>query len=144
MGRYRGYRLACHVGGRDAIGSRWRAYAAGRTMLAAILLAVLLCSAIAQSAGARVASARRFGYSLTPSKTEPYTPCPPGGRMIECDLIIDPSVVKTPSGFKLPDGPLLEGSGEYGGYGPKDLQSAYSIPSSGGAGETVALIDAYN
>jgi len=85
-----------------------------------------------------------LGYSLTPSKTEPYTPCPPGSGKIECDLIIDPSPVQTPSGYQLPDGgPLLEGGGEKGGYDPKDLQSAYSIPTSGGSGETVALIDAY-
>ncbi len=30
------------------------------------------------------------------------------------------------------------------GYGPSDLQSAYSLPSSGGSGETVAIVDAYD
>jgi len=30
------------------------------------------------------------------------------------------------------------------GYGPADLHSAYSIPNSGGAGQTVGIVDAYN
>ncbi len=29
------------------------------------------------------------------------------------------------------------------GYGPADLQSAYALPSSGGAGQTVAIVDAF-
>jgi subtilase family serine protease len=30
------------------------------------------------------------------------------------------------------------------GYGPSDLRSAYNIPAGGGAGQTVAIVDAYN
>jgi subtilase family serine protease len=30
------------------------------------------------------------------------------------------------------------------GYGPADLQSAYALPSNGGAGQTVAIVDAYD
>ncbi len=30
------------------------------------------------------------------------------------------------------------------GYGPADIQSAYSLPSSGGSGATVAIVDAYD
>ena len=30
------------------------------------------------------------------------------------------------------------------GYGPSDLQSAYSLPTNGGAGQTVAIVDAYD
>jgi subtilase family serine protease len=30
------------------------------------------------------------------------------------------------------------------GYGPSDLQSAYALPSNGGAGATVAIVDAYD
>lgn len=40
-------------------------------------------------------------------------------------------------------GPLLEGSGERGGYDPADLQSAYDIPSTIGSTQTIALIEAY-
>jgi hypothetical protein len=86
-----------------------------------------------------------LGYSLTPSTTEPYTACPPGKGEIQCDLIIDPHPVETLSGtWERPNnGPLLEGSGELGGFDPKDLQSAYKIPTSGGSTQTVAVIDAY-
>ncbi|MFD8597907.1 peptidase S8 [Kitasatospora sp. NPDC059646] len=30
------------------------------------------------------------------------------------------------------------------GYGPADLQSAYNLPANGGAGATIAIVDAYN
>ncbi len=38
----------------------------------------------------------------------------------------------------------FEGSGEKGGFSPADLRSAYKLPSSGGSGQTVAIVDAYN
>lgn len=34
--------------------------------------------------------------------------------------------------------------GPAGGYGPTDLQSAYNLPTTGGAGQTVAIVDAYD
>ena len=65
--------------------------------------------------------------------------------MIECNVIVDPPAVRTPSGaYRAPSGgPLYEGGGEKGGFDPKDLQSAYKIPTTGGASSTVAIIDAY-
>lgn len=36
------------------------------------------------------------------------------------------------------------GGGPAGGYGPTDLQSAYSLPTTSGAGQTVAIVDAYD
>ena len=41
-------------------------------------------------------------------------------------------------------GPSLEGSGQLGGFSPGDLRSAYGLPSSGGAGQTVAITIAYD
>ena len=115
-----------------------------RRLATMAVAAVLLCTIPAQSAGASAPPGHGLGYSLTPSKTTPYTPCPPGGRMIECNIIIDPPAVKTPAGFKLPGGgPLLEGGGELGGYDPADLQAAYRTPATGGTGETVAVVEAY-
>jgi hypothetical protein len=38
----------------------------------------------------------------------------------------------------------FEGSGEKGGLSPADLRSAYKLPTSGGSGQTVAIVDAYN
>ncbi len=112
--------------------------------LAVALLAALSCSALAQAAGSETALEKRLGYSLRRSTTKPYTPCPPGGRMIECNIVVDPIPIKTPSGYRQPGGgPLYEGGGELGGYNPKDLQSAYGIPTTGGGEETVAIVDAY-
>jgi hypothetical protein len=36
------------------------------------------------------------------------------------------------------------GSGELGGLAPADLRSAYKLPTSGGAGQTIGIVDAYN
>jgi Regulator of chromosome condensation (RCC1) repeat/Subtilase family/IPT/TIG domain len=81
--------------------------------------------------------------SRTPSKVKPYYVCPDG----PCLAIVDPEpVARKVRGRRrlaLPDGKLLEGSGEKGGYDPQDLQSAYDIPTTGGAGETIAIVDAY-
>jgi streptogramin lyase len=88
----------------------------------------------------RRARARDTGISLTPSTTKPYWACPEG----LCDAIVEPSATRSYRHWALPTGgPLLEGSGEKGGYDPKDLQSAYRIPSIGGATQTLALVDAY-
>ncbi|HEV7937942.1 MAG TPA: hypothetical protein VGP18_07965 [Solirubrobacteraceae bacterium] len=38
----------------------------------------------------------------------------------------------------------FEGSGEKGGLDPENLRSAYKLPESGGSGQTVAIVDAYN
>ncbi|HEV3319541.1 MAG TPA: hypothetical protein VG053_07415 [Solirubrobacteraceae bacterium] len=89
--------------------------------------------------------------SSTPSATEPYKLCRPATKKsAECYLVADPKPVKTSSGYALPkngptlkSGPLLEGSGREGGWDPKDLQEAYKIPTSGGEGQTVAIVDAY-
>jgi alpha-tubulin suppressor-like RCC1 family protein len=92
---------------------------------------------------AREAAAVAGGISLTPSSTRPYYVCPEG----TCQAIVDPQPArKTVRGKRrlaLPDGALLQGSGEKGGFDPQDLQSAYDIPATGGAGETVAIVDAY-
>jgi subtilase family serine protease len=43
-----------------------------------------------------------------------------------------------------PSGSEYEGSGQIGGLSPANLRSAYDLPSSGGSGQTVAIVDAYN
>jgi subtilase family serine protease len=58
-------------------------------------------------------------------------------------MIVDPPARRTARGFVLPGGVLAEGSGEEGGYSPEDLRSAYKIPRTGGAGQTVAVIMAF-
>jgi sugar lactone lactonase YvrE len=84
--------------------------------------------------------ARESGISLTPTKSKPYWACPES----LCGAIVDPVSMTSSHRWRSPGGgPLLEGSGELGGYDPADLQSAYKIPSAGGSTQTVALVDAY-
>ncbi|HTU78275.1 MAG TPA: S53 family peptidase [Solirubrobacteraceae bacterium] len=108
----------------------------GRERVLWLALAIALLSCLSAPAAARA----DLAISATPSTTMPYYACPHGG----CETIVDPPAVRTAAGFALPDGgPLLEGSGEMGGYSPEDLRSAYKIPASGGAGVTVAIVDAF-
>ena len=80
------------------------------------------------------------GISLTRSTTRPHWACPAGA----CEAIINPRPVRAQGGFALPGKQaLLEGSGELGGYDPKDLQSAYNIPSGVATTQTIALVDAF-
>jgi alpha-tubulin suppressor-like RCC1 family protein len=85
--------------------------------------------------------AAQGGISLTPSATTPHWACPQG----LCEAIVDPPPVKTAARWRLPAAATtLEGSGELGGYSPADLRSAYAIPTSGGSGQTIALVEAFN
>jgi hypothetical protein len=80
------------------------------------------------------------GVSLAPSTTTPYWACPKGA----CEEIIDPPPLPVSGRYALREGgPLLEGGGELGGLDPEDLRSAYKIPTSGGADQTIALVDAF-
>ncbi len=87
--------------------------------------------------------ALRAGISLKPSKTKPYWACPED----LCEEIIDPQPIRASGHWKLPAGAgrPLEGGGEYGGYDPLDLQSAYNlhIPYPEESTQTIAVVDAY-
>ena len=85
--------------------------------------------------------ALQTGISLTPSKMRPHWACPEG----PCEAIVDPPAVQGVriAGALPAGGPLLEGSGEKGGFDPQDLQSAYKIPTLGRfEDQTIALVDA--
>ena len=62
---------------------------------------------------------------------------PVAQRGARCDALIrtDTAPLTTADGTWGPDGQT--------GYGPADLQSAYDLPSGLGAGQTVAIVDAY-
>ncbi len=116
-----------------------------------LVLATALLGCVPQAANAESglstelgASAEPGAISSTPSTTQRYTPCPSSADMVaECNLVIDPVPIATTSGYELPDGSPLLGSGEKGGLDPENLESAYKIPTTGGSSETVALVDAY-
>jgi streptogramin lyase len=90
-----------------------------------------LISAIAVvSLSACVWSAAAYG-----AESEHACASPSAGHP-QCYAILD----KTKEGVKT----YTAGSGELGGFDPSDLRSAYKLPSSGGSGQTVAIVDAYN
>jgi subtilase family serine protease len=89
----------------------------------------------------------------SPSQTAPFFVCPPRAGHAHCDLIRDPTRGRRSrgpvaagaitAGPEAQASPALSGHGVEGGYSPADLRSAYNLPStSGGSGQTVALVDA--
>ena len=63
--------------------------------------------------------------------------CPaPSTNHATCYALLD----KTEEGVKT----YTAGSGELGGFDPSELRSAYKLPSTGGSGQTVAIVDADN
>ncbi len=121
-------------------------------LLASVLFGAFVVQAFAASGRAKIAE--ELGYSLTPSKTKPYVVCPPAGKGAEeCMSIAVPrraAVESAEANSLFGEGeapsfvPDYEGSGEEGGFAPSDLKSAYKLPATGGSGQTVALIDAYD
>jgi subtilase family serine protease len=110
--------------------------------LAAAVLACVLVLALALLAGVAHAAPRRPGAAIsdTPSSTKPYWACPEA----LCDAIVDPRPSTDAAPFAQADpAHKLEGSGEEGGYDPQDLRSAYAIPTAGGAGQTIAVIEGF-
>jgi hypothetical protein len=67
-----------------------------------------------------------------------YVVCPQEAGHYSC------ASLATPPGTHREISPNLEGSGELKGLAPKDLREAYKLPETGGAGQTVAIVDAFN
>jgi hypothetical protein len=119
----------------------------GRVVCAAIFVASLLGSVLPQAAGAD-----GLGFSLTPSKTEPYVVCgrPTTGHAGCMAILVPTASARFLSGTLRSSGPTetspsYAGSGVGGGYDPANLRSAYDLPSeSDGSGQTVAIVDAYD
>ncbi len=107
-----------------------------------------------QGAGVQPASAAGLSFSPTPTDAEPAAVCPVATRSrFECESILVPTVkAKTEAEAQYLFGlgpapaasPRYEGSGVEGGFSPSDLRSAYNLPSEGGKGQTVAIVDAYD
>ncbi len=116
-------------------------------LAAAVLTATALVAAttaIAFPAGAPAVHAKlhlhKRALGTGAPSTRPRWACPEGA----CEAIIAPRPVRVGDGFALPQsGTLLKGGGELGGLDPEELRSAYSVPATGGSGQTVALIDAF-
>lgn len=113
-------------------------------------------TAVAAALGllAAPAAARWTTISASPSQVLPAFVCARREGRPGCDLVQDPTLGSRAPGpvaagaiTRGPEqqvSPSLNGSGEEGGYSPEDLRSAYDLPDGGGAGQTVAIVDAYD
>ncbi len=103
--------------------------------------------------GTAVARWRRIASA--PSSDSPYYVCPPRAHGARCTVIQDPTAgterrgpVRAGAITTGPEqevSPALSGHGQGGGFSPEELRSVYDLPSEGnGAGQTVAVVDAYD
>ncbi len=116
-------------------GLRRSTLTAGGTRVGLLCCALLLTATLA-GAFAKVAAAVPYisNYSEAP-ENEAWTPCAPGTtEHAECELIVAPKPTAVP-------GLEYHGSGVYGGLDPKDLREAYGLPTKGGSGSTIAIVD---
>jgi carboxypeptidase family protein/Kelch motif protein len=109
-------------------------------VLSAIALAVMGVQSQAATTGPTTSSAADSASSASSSSASPSYqsvcgPAKPG--TFSCFALRS---TDTPSAVHGPQGAATAPAG----YGPGDLQSAYSLPSDGGAGQTVAIVDAYD
>ena len=106
------------------------------------MLVVVCCLALPSAAGASAVPPRPGdqGVSDTRSTVQPHWACPHG----LCDAIADPRPAANADGLQpVYAGRKPEGGGELGGYDPEDLRSAYDIPTTGGAGQTIAVVEGF-
>jgi streptogramin lyase len=101
----------------------------------AALAAALLGCVLPQAASAEEPSPS--------AEAETYSVCPAKPGVYECLVEAEPLAL-TLSGIRPEVSPALEGGGELKGLDPENLKSAYKLPATGGSGETIAIVDAYN
>jgi len=107
-----------------------------------LLVGAILVLALAIWPAAAPGAPRRPDNAIsdTPSSTRPHWACPEA----LCDAIVDPRLSSASARAGRPDATRKpEGGGEEGGYDPQDLRSAYSIPATGGSGQTIALVEGF-
>lgn len=122
----------------------WPAAVAGS---AAVALAATMTAAA-------TAAIRTAGNSAQPHSVTLYAvgkracPATPRPHTASCDAVIRTVVKKGTKGaraFKLAAGAVKAGTiGPAGGLTPGDLATAYGLTTTGGHGQTVAIVDAYN
>jgi virginiamycin B lyase len=116
---------------RERVQRRRTNWSASSAVLAAALLGCVLPQAASAAGG--------FAQSKT---QQPFTACRDlASGDPTCEAIAVPTVA-TSSGEAV--GPEFQGSGELGGFDPKDLLEIYKLPDTGGSGQTVAIVDPDN
>lgn len=114
--------------------------------------ATVLLGAVLLGASRAGAAPRTFdGGRLLAGHTYYATTAPicrhTGAHHAVCDAMRRELVAKSTTGaeaFRIPVGATTQTIGPAGGLTPADLAAAYDLKPTGGAGQTVALIDAYN
>ncbi len=107
------------------------------------VLAALLAAAVPASASGagRARPSDRGVSAVRTAASEPHWACARG----LCDAIVDPrpsTAAGLHSGVFNRKKP--QGGGEEGGIDPEELRQAYAIPTSGGAGQTIAVIEGFS
>jgi hypothetical protein len=132
-----------------------------RGIFACIATCCALVGGLAFSAVPALAVGPPTTISSVPSSTEPYYACPTAeAGDYKCEEITEPAAYDrelSATGGAYPNQalrssglePTLEPAeeekyGELEGLSPQNLWSAYKLTGKGGAGETVAIVDAYN
>jgi subtilase family serine protease len=118
----------------------------GMSLVAATVLGVSLLAAGSSSAGATTAHPATTATATTPAISAPALPASsyraehvcstpkPGARMCFALKLVPKAGIT----------PKVTPNATPSGFGPSDLRSAYSLPTTGGSGVTVAIVDAYN
>jgi subtilase family serine protease len=111
---------------------------------AAALTGLLMLAALAPPVASAAAPARPTaqGIAATRNASNPHWACAHG----LCDAIVDPSPAAAASAGVRPAVYAKhkpEGGGPEGGIDPEELRAAYAIPTNGGAGQTIAVIEAF-
>jgi hypothetical protein len=107
----------------------------------ALVLATLSCAPTAAVAGPAAAPDSAHVHVGTVSSKRSCSVATRAGEMA-CDAIKVTGNVSAVQALTRPD--LATAATAPAGYGPASLLSAYNLPSGGGGGQTVAVIDAYN
>ena len=118
----------------------------------AVIAVMALVALLGLTAGPSYGSWRRVLDHR--SKTHPFFACGTT-RGVRCHLISDPTrgsrrngpvgAGAITAGPELETSPALRGNGVEGGFSPENLRSAYKLPSTtGGTGQTVAIVDAFD
>jgi subtilase family serine protease len=109
---------------------------AGLTVLASLALATGSLTAVTATAHAATKAPARTATAATAATAKVRRACaaPTGSGEMACLSLIRTDVTARHG---------LQEAAAPSGYGPADLQSAYALPS-GGSGQTVAIVDAYD
>ena len=110
-------------------------------MGAALCSLVLALCCAGPAWGSAQARPTAHGIAGTRSATQPHWACAHG----LCDAIVDP-LPGTAAGLQSAvfNRKKPEGGGEEGGIDPEELRAAYGIPVTGGAGQTIAVVEGFS